>query len=58
MFWVAQRFTAAITGLFSEPASAAEVRLQRGRMPSRDLLGMTPQWNATDRKVRDEWGTA
>jgi len=37
-FWVAQRFTAAMTDLFSAPALAAEVTLRRGKHFFRDLL--------------------
>ena len=36
--WAAQRFAAAITGLFSEPALAAEVRLRRGKYFFRRLI--------------------
>jgi hypothetical protein len=36
-FWVAQRFTAAITNLFSAPALAAEVTLRRGKHFFRNL---------------------
>jgi len=36
---VAQRFSAAITGLFSESALAADVRLRRGKYFFRSLLG-------------------
>ena len=46
---MAQRFTAAITRLSSEPALAAEARLPQPRM--------APQWNPTHRKARDERGT-
>jgi hypothetical protein len=38
-FWVTQRFTAAITNLFSAPALAAEVTLRRGKHFFRNLLG-------------------
>jgi|SRR5271156_1649512 hypothetical protein len=39
-FWVTQRFTAAITNLFSAPALAAEVTLRRGKHFFRNLLGV------------------
>jgi hypothetical protein len=40
-FWVAQRFTAAIKGLFSAPALAAEVTLRRGKYFFRRLFSDT-----------------
>jgi mannose-6-phosphate isomerase class I len=54
-FWVAQRFTAAITGLFSAPALAAAVTLRREKHFFRSLFSDTEHCSAPRKDCRSLW---